>query len=81
MGFSGSDGLLLDSKSLNTFLDTFNAYTGLSLDVNTIIGLVVCSVTDSDGNTYHFDFTQTRIFKVGAPILVASYQCNILGGA
>ena len=80
-GFTGSDGLSLDSGALDNFLQTLGTSISGSIDANTALGLVVCTVGGSDGTPYPFDDTNTYVFDGGAPIDVASYQCAVVVGA
>jgi hypothetical protein len=80
-GFSGSDGLLLDSQALDDFLEALSSTVGTPVDVNAALSLVVCTVTGSDGTQFKFDDTNTKVFEGGAPINVASYQCAVVIGA
>ncbi len=80
-GFSGSDGLLLDSQALDDFLQTLSSTVGASVDVNAVLSLVICTVTGSDGTQYKFNNASTHVFEGGAPISVASYQCTVVLGA
>jgi hypothetical protein len=80
-GFTGSDGLLLDSEALNNFLQALGSSIGGSIDANTALSLVVYTVSSSDGTLFTFNDTKTRVFKGGAPINVTSYQCAVVVGA
>jgi hypothetical protein len=80
-GFSGSDGLLLDSQALGDFLEALGSTVGTPVDVNAALSLVVCTVTGSDGTQFRFNDTNTYVFEGGVPISVASYQCAVVFGA
>jgi hypothetical protein len=74
-GFTGSDGLLLESESLQSFLTTVGKFIGVKLDVASAMSQVFCTVTGSDGTEYTFDDTQTYVFAQGSPINVVAYRC------
>jgi hypothetical protein len=80
-GFTGSDGLLLDSGALDNFLQALGSSIGGSIDANTALSLVVCTVSSSDGTLFTFDDTKTCVFEGGTPIDVTSYQCAVVVGA
>jgi hypothetical protein len=79
--FTGSDGLLLDSGALNNFLQALGSSIGGSIDANTVLSLVVCTVSGSDGTLFTFDDAKIWVFKGGALINVTSYQCAVVVGA
>jgi hypothetical protein len=72
-GFSGSDGLLLNSQAFDKFLQTLSSTVGTSVDVKTVLSLVVCTVTSSDGTQFKFNNASTYVFEGGAAVSVASY--------
>lgn len=80
-GFTGSDGLLLDSGALDNFLQALGSSIGGSIDANTALSLVVCTVSGSDGTLFTFDDAKTFVFEGGTPIDVTSYQCAVVVGA
>jgi hypothetical protein len=69
-------GLSLDSNSLNTFLDLVTL-AGVSVDFNTAMASVECTIVDTDGKDHGFDYLQTPELAGGAAIGIASYQCGI----
>jgi hypothetical protein len=47
-GFSGSDGLLLNSHALDNFLQSLSSTVSASIDVDATLSLVICTVTTSN---------------------------------
>ena len=72
-GFTGSDGLSLDSGALDNFLQTLGTSVGGFIDANTALSLVVCTASGIDGTQFNFDDANTYVFEGGVPIDVASY--------
>ena len=75
--FVDAGGSSLDTDSLSQFL----AFTGDVIDANTLLELVICTATGTDGTQYSFGPTQDFLFNSGAPVNVASYQCAVSFGA
>ncbi|PVH72513.1 hypothetical protein DL98DRAFT_539117 [Cadophora sp. DSE1049] len=75
--FVDADGLSLDRASLNQFL----TFTGDMFHANTLLELVICTVTSTDGTQYSFGPIQDFLFDNGASVNVASYQCAVSFGA
>jgi len=80
-GFSGSDGLSLDSQALDNFLQSLSSTVGASIDVDAALSLVICTVTRGDGTQFKFTDASTYVFEEGALISVTSYQCGVVLGA
>ncbi len=72
-GFTGLDGLLLNSQATNAFLQNLSSKVGAYVDVNDALRLVVCTAIGSDGINFTFGSIYDHVFKGGAPISVASY--------
>ena len=75
--FVDADGLSLDRASLKQFL----TFTGDMFDANTLLELVICTATGTDGTQYSFGPIQDFLFDDGASVNVASYQCAVSFGA
>jgi hypothetical protein len=72
-GFTRLDGLLLNLRALNNFLQALGLSIGGSIDTNTALSLVVCTVSGSDRTLFTFNNVKTRMFKGGAPINITFY--------
>jgi hypothetical protein len=48
-------------------------FTGVSLDFNTIIASIECTIVDINKKDYRFDYLQTIKLTGGAAISIASY--------
>jgi hypothetical protein len=78
-GFTGSDGLSLGSEALDTFLQALGSSIYRSINANTILSLVVCTITGSNGTIFTFNNIDT-VFKGGASINIESYQYTVIIG-
>jgi hypothetical protein len=71
--FGGSNGLALDSDSLNSFV----AFFGNVVDATTLLDLVVYTLQDTAGNSRSFNAMEEIVFQAGASIQIASYECVV----